>query len=229
MDFKGHFAIRDGRCHPLTLLDDHSRYALGIAACVDERRETVQRQLTEVFGRYGLPYTMLMDNGAPWGNDADHPHTVLTVWLLRAGIKIIHSRPRHPQTLGKYERFHRTLKAEVISACADKTIPQCQNLFDRWRKSYNTERPHEALAMAVPATRYQLSGRAFPKILAEIEYGPADHVRKVQDGGIISFKNRAFKIGKAFKGQRVAIRATNSDGQFDVFFSHQKISEVDWV
>jgi transposase InsO family protein len=66
MDFKGHFEIGRGRCHPLTVLDDHSRYALGVEACGDERDGTARSRLVAVFRRYGLPDAMLMDNGPPW-------------------------------------------------------------------------------------------------------------------------------------------------------------------
>ena len=124
MDFKGHFAAQDRRCYPLTVLDDHSRYSLCIAACTNERRQTVQEQLTKVFRTYGLPWRMLMDNGPPWGNESNgaYPYTKFTVWLIKLGVRVSHSRPCHPQTMGKDERFHRTLKAEAIAQCRDKSI-----------------------------------------------------------------------------------------------------------
>ena len=107
MDFKGHFALGNGqRCHPLGMVDDHSRFALCLQACRNEQGETVQQQLTVTFRRYGLPEAMLMDNGSPWGSDPDHPYTPLTVWLLRLGVGVGHGRPWHPQTQGKQERFH---------------------------------------------------------------------------------------------------------------------------
>ena len=116
MDFKGHFPLASGadRCHPLTVLDDHARFALVLDACDNERSETVQHSLTLAFRRYGLLDRMLMDNGGPWGHDWDHPYTELTAWLLRLGISVSHGRAYHPQTQGKEERFHRTLKAEVL-------------------------------------------------------------------------------------------------------------------
>lgn len=112
MDFKGYFGLGDGtNCHPLTVLDDHSRYALGLRACDNERRETVESELREVFRCYGLPLLMLMDNGPPWGSgDWSNRYTGLVVWLLRLGVRVTHGRPYHPQTQGKDERFHRTLK-----------------------------------------------------------------------------------------------------------------------
>ena len=126
MDYKGHFATRAGRCHPLTVVDDHSRYAVGLRACGDERGGTVQAELSAIFRRYGLPERMLMDNGSPWGSDALHRHTWLTVWLLELGIAVSHGRPYHPQTQGKDERFHRTLTAEVIGRRAFADLAECQ-------------------------------------------------------------------------------------------------------
>ena len=82
MDFKGHVAMRAGRLHPLTVLDDHSRFCVVLAACGDEKTQTVRRHLTEAFERYGLPCRMTMDNGSPWGNGPDDPFTPLGVWLM---------------------------------------------------------------------------------------------------------------------------------------------------
>ena len=227
MDFKGYFQARDGQCHPLTVLDDHSRYSLCIGACRNERRTTVERQLIDVFRKYGLPIRILVDNGSPWGNDSTSKHTELTVWLMRLGINVNHSRPYHPQTLGKDERFHRTLKAEVLNYCNNKSIQQCQVIFEKWRNIYNTERPHEALGMDTPVDYYRISHREYPEKMPEIEYSPDDQVRKVQSNGAIYFKNKEFRISKAFKGQNVAIRATNVDGKFNIHFCNKKIGHID--
>jgi len=227
MDFKGHFATAAGRCHPLTMLDDHSRFALAVAACADERRPTVEAAMTEVFRRYGLPDRMLMDNGPPWGNDTAPAWTKLAAWLLRLGVGVTHGRPYHPQTQGKDERFHRTLNAEVIGHRAWRDLVECQAAFDAWRHVYNAERPHEALGLATPATRYQASRRSFPESLPPIDYGAGALVRKVHDKGEISFANRPWLIGKAFEGQPVALRPTTVDGRYDVFFCQHKIAELD--
>lgn len=133
MDFKGHFATQHDRCHPLTLLDDHSRFNLALQACANERGDTVQDRLTTVFRRYGLPQAMLMDNGSPWGNDSGHPYTPLTVWLMQLGIAVRHSRPYHPQTVGKLERFHRSLKSELLQHRTFTDLEHCQRAFDTWR------------------------------------------------------------------------------------------------
>jgi len=178
MDFKGHFALPVGRCHPLGVLDDHSRYALGLEACADEQEATVRGRLTAIFRRYGLPWQMLMDNGPPWGDAGDQPYTALSVWLMWLGVRVTHGRPRHPQTQGKQERFHRTLNAELLQGHSLRDLPECQCAFDRWRQIYNHDRPHEALDLATPGERYRPSPRSFPEQLPPIEYASTDHVRK---------------------------------------------------
>ncbi len=227
MDYKGHFALREGRCHPLTVLDDHSRYALAVNACGNETAETVLSHLTALFQQYGMPVRMLMDNGGPWGYSRSQIHTQFSVWLMTLGIEVIHGRPRHPQTQGKLERFHRTLKAEAIQGSLFKDLKHAQRAFDRFRHTYNHERPHTALNLDVPATRYHMSPIAFPQTLPTIEYGPDDAVRKVCDKGRIAFKARHFRIGKAFRGKHVAIRPTNEDGLYHVVYCRTRITTID--
>ena len=228
MDFKGHIPLAAGRCHPLTVLDDHSRYALTVAACADELGATVERVLSEVFRRYGLPERMLMDNGAPWGNaEAPHAWTCFSVWLLRLGVAVSHGRPYHPQTQGKDERFHRTLLAEAIGARHFHGLEQCQRAFEAWRHVYNHERPHEALHHATPASRYRLSPREFPERLPAIEYAPDLAVRRVQKGGWFGFAGRQWHIAKSFAGQPVALRPTRHDGCYEVLFCQHRIAAID--
>lgn len=229
MDFKGHFATSEGRCHPFTMLDDHSRFNLSLVACPNERAETVQQHLTRAFQRYGLPLRMLMDNGSPWGSDALHQHTHLTAWLIRLGISVVHGRPYHPQTQGKEERFHRTLTVEVLARQPSWSgLTEVQCAFDTWRDIYNLRRPHEALAHATPAARYQPSSRPFPSQLAPIEYAPGDHVRKVHDKGRISFRGQGFLVSRAFIGEPVALRPV-ADGLWDVYYCHQRVRRIDFT
>jgi len=228
MDFKGDFRLRDTtqtRCFPLTVLDDHSRFALGLRACWDQRTPTVQAELSELFRRYGLPERMTMDNGSPWGDDGHQPYTRLTVWLLRLDIRVSHSRPYHPQTQGKDERFHRTLQAELLRDQAFADGVQCQHAFDTWRQMYNLERPHQALGYAVPAQRYQPSARPFPEALPAIEYGPTDQVRKVQAHGRFSFQGRTYHVSKAFRGYSVALRLI-ADDEWQVYFCQHALGSI---
>ena len=122
------------------------------------------------------------------------------MWLMRHNIGIIHSRPLHPQTLGKDERFHRTFKTEIGQYCIGLSLDQCQRRFDAWRQVYNFKRPHEAIGMKVPAERYQPSPRQYIEHLPPIEYAPDDQVRKVQQNGWISYQGRQFVYPKPFMG-----------------------------
>lgn len=228
MDFKGHFGMEDqSRCHPLTVLDDHSRFNVGLRACGNERGETVKLELRSLFRLYGLPKRMLMDNGSPWGSDRDHPYTPLVAWLFRLGIKVSHGRPYHPQTQGKEERFHRTLKVELLRGGGFRDLDACQSRFDPWRDVYNMERPHEALEMSPPASRYRVSKRWFSEALPEIEYSPGDLVRKVQCRGEIYLQGKSYVVSKAFRGHPIGLRPTSQDGYWDVYFCHQLIGHLD--
>jgi transposase InsO family protein len=227
MDFKGHFATDGPRCHPLTLLDDHSRFSLCLEALGNERAVSVRETLTEVFRRYGLPERILADNGAPWGDDPDSPHTILTVWLLRLGVKVSHGRPYHPQTQGKEERFHRTLNAEVLRHGRFRDLADAQSQFDRWRDIYNHERPHEALGLAVPASRYCASTRAFPESLPAVEYDSGEMIRRVCENGRIRYNGRFWRVGKAFRGLPVVLRPTQQDGIFAVYFCNEQVKTLD--
>jgi transposase InsO family protein len=227
MDFKGDFKLLQGRCYPLTILDDHSRFAIALEACGKNTREIIQSTLIRVFRLYGLPWRITCDNGPPWGARGRGYYTGLGVWLLRVGVAVTHSRPHHPQTQGKDERFHRTLQAEVLRYQAGNTLTQWQIIFDEWRVVYNTERPHEALSMAVPASRYQPGSRRYPEKLPPIEYDTTDLIRKVRGYGHIKYQGREYHIGGAFRGLYVALRPTTTDGLFDVFFCNHKIGKLD--
>lgn len=227
MDFKGDFPVETGeRCYPLTVLDDHSRFSVGLQACPNQRAATVQPALTELFRRYGLPETLLMDNGPPWGHEGTF-YTRFAAWLIRLGVTVSYSRPYHPQTLGKDERFHRSLKHELLSRESFRDLVHCQQRFDHWQAIYNHQRPHDSLQLQVPATRYCCSSRAFPEQMDPIDYGPGALVRKVQHNGEISYRNRYVMLGRAFHGYPVALRYTDVDGVMDIYFCHQRIATLD--
>lgn len=227
MDFKGHFPLTSGgRCHPLTLLDDHSRYGLCLRACDDERLVTVQKWLIEVFRRYGLPNRMLMDNGPPWGDSGNQPWTKLTAWLVRLGVGVSHGRPYHPQTQGKLERWHRTLKAEVLRDLSYRNLEHAQDAFDSWRVTYNTKRPHDSLELGVPSERYRPSERSYPESLPAIEYAPDVAVRKVQSRGVAHFQGYELSVGAAFEGDPIGLRGTSEVGVYEVRYCNHRVGTV---
>lgn len=229
MDFKGTVSVGMARCDPLTVLDDHSRYNVILQAVSDMRTPTVQAALTDAFRRYGLPVRMNMDNGAPWGSPREPGAlTMLGMWLVRLGIRISFSAPAHPQTNGKEERFHRSLKAEVLNGRAFHTFAQLQASFDRWRETYNCIRPHEGIGLATPATRYRPSPRAFPEALPAIEYAPQDVVLKVTSLGRVRFKRHRFRVSKTLEGCPIALRPDElHDGRFNLYFAHHRLGSID--
>lgn len=227
MDFKGHFSLKGGgRCHPLTVIDDHSRYLVGLKACPNETIETVRAQLTAIFQQFGLPERMLMDNGSPWGFDLEARHTLLTAWLIRLGIAISHGRPYHPQTQGKDERLNRTLLAEAIKPHTFSSLQESQQIFDDWQQVYNYVRPHEALQLCTPSTQYTPSPRPFPTSLPPVTYAAEDIIRKVDMAGKIYFHGHTFRISAGFRYQPVALRPTDQDGIFNVYFCTQKVAQI---
>ena len=219
MDFKGHVGMANGqRLHPLTILDDHSRYCLTLGAAENQKTATVQGFLTSAFRRYGLPRTLITDNGAPWGDGPGSPYTPLGVFLIDQGIAISHSRPYHPQTMGKDERFHRSLKAEALSGPPFADLQAASRKLAVWREVYNRERPHEGIGMAVPADRYAASPREYRETVPPFDYAPGDALRRVQIGGRINFDGCETRVPKAFAGREIALRATNQDGLYEVFY-----------
>lgn len=231
MDHKGHFATQSGqRCHPLTVLDDHSRFNLVLDAADNERTATVQAALTAAFARYGLPEAILCDNGGVWGGvNSGIGHTPLSVWLLRLGVRVLHGRPYHPQTQGKEERFHRTLNAELLSRHTWRDLAHCAAEFPRYRERYNQERPHDALEGHTPASRYRPSVRSMPAALPALEY-PDMEVRVVRAKGVITFRGQSWYIGEAFAALPIGLRPSpQADGQWELYFSFFKLGVLDFT
>lgn len=214
MDFKGHFALKQGgRCHPLTMTDDHSRFNICLSACINETSATVQEHLIAAFRKYGLPIQILSDNGPAWScTTRRRACNQLEAWLIRVGIDPIHGRPYHPQTQGKEERFHRTLNAEVIRTRAEwEDIEQCERAFIKWRTIYNEVRPHESIEDDVPINRYQLSDRTYKENSGQRDmrehYQDGEKIRKVDRSGEISYRGRPYYMGNGLTGEYVVIRS----------------------
>jgi transposase InsO family protein len=229
MDFKGWLRLGNGeRLHPLTVIDDHSRYAVCIAACADQTGATVREKLEQVFRHHGLPLAFFVDNGKPWGDSRPVAWTSFGVWLLKLGIQLIHSRPYHPQGRGKNERFHRSMDDEIFAMRPLIDHKAAQRAFDVWRAIYNHQRPHEGIGFKTPSDRYCMSPRAMPAKLPEAEYASTDIVRRIsKTKGHIVFKGRSWRVPDAFGGEQLAIRPFNTDGAYGVYFASHLILTID--
>lgn len=233
MDFKGPVLMRNQmHCHPLTITDDHSRYNIVLQACDNQRYETVQEHLINAFKIYGMPSMILCDNGSPWGITGHgiitegHRITKLEKWMIKLNIELIHGRPYHPQTQGKEERFHKTLKIELLDYQIMKDYEHCQMEFDSWRMKYNHVRPHEAICMDVPASRYHPSKRNYPEKLPDFQCKSGDILRKVDQEGRIAFKGKKVRVGRALHGEYIALRPCLISNTYDIYFYNKMIRKI---
>jgi transposase InsO family protein len=228
MDFMGPRPLAQGAVHPLSVIDDHSRYGLALVGCADQREATVKAVLTDCFRRYGLPERILTDNGPPWG-PAHGGMTALEAWFTRLGVAVLHGRAYHPQTQGKVERWHRTIAVEVFPATRVpyRDLEGVQHALDRFREHDNQQRPHHALAYAVPASRYTPSARPFPPELPAVAYSPDDVVLKVRSQGAVVYAGKSRFVSTGLIGEYVGIRPTDIDGVVQVIYAHLPIITFD--
>ena len=226
MDFKGEYRMGGQWCYPLSLLDDHSRYLVGLRALPNQRTEPVQGVLVRTFERCGVPEGMLMDRGTPWrSNPHEHGLTRLGVFLIKQGIRLLFGRVRHPQTQGKVERFHRTLHRTVRREPAlPTTLSGFQWLFDAFAVEYNQVRPHESLAMATPGECYQPGSRVYQPEPPEWDYPVGATVVKLNPQGSFDYRRRRCFVSEALAGQYVQLERLPD--KLVVRFRHMYVREI---
>jgi transposase InsO family protein len=211
IDFKGWFTTEDGvKCYPLTLIDAFSRYLLRCEALCDPDYRNVSRILDSAFVEFGLPRAIRSDGGPPFASTGPAKLSHLSVWLLKLGIRVEIIAPGKPQQNGRLERFHRTLKAETASPPAVHCQAQ-QRRFDPWRREYNQERPHEALAMRTPATIYHVSSTRYPRPLIKFDLEPFSHVARIDKRGFIKWNRRNVFISSALAHEYVELEPDYPD------------------
>ena len=227
VDFKGHFQMKNNaRCYPLTAIDDHSRFALCVDAKDNERYDGVVASFVNMFELYGLPLTVLCDNGNPWGLSQLTGYTRFEIWLMQRDVLPIHGRPRHPQTQGKEERFNRTLGDEVLKHKDIENLAHAQAEFDDFRLCYNNIRPHGALNLDTPAMHYVPSKRCMPRTIQEWDY-PSGHVkRRVKRAGYFSYLGQNYYLGEAFMGKNIALRESSINGCINLYYRNFRIARL---
>jgi putative transposase len=225
-DFKGWFHTLDGeRCDPLTVSDLHSRFLLGIQALPQATQAWTRLAYTSLFRHYGLPEIIRMDNGSPFGSIGPGGLSKLSVWWISLGIDVEFIKPGHPEQNGSHERMHRTMKAECCKPASANGVAQ-QRRFDRWRKAFNEQRPHEAIGQRVPADVYHNSALRFSKSLAIDLYGPEEQTHPVSEAGYVCWEGRNWAIGDAFAGQRVVLEPREDDTMVGVRFANIVLGEI---
>jgi transposase InsO family protein len=206
MDFKGQYPLRDKTwCFPLSILDDHSRFAIGLFALAGTEGAPVAAVLRQCFEQYGLPVAMLVDHGVPWWNASNgHGLTTFTVGLIEQGITLHYSGVRHPQTQGKVERFHRTLGERLRRWGVPQDLAAFPAALARFRTEYNDVRPHEATQLRPPASQYTPSPRAYQPTPPRWDYPSDLEVRRVDQAGCLSLHGRRYFVCQALADRWVA-------------------------
>jgi putative transposase len=213
IDFKGWFLTGDGmRCYPLTLIDAFSRFLLRCEGLLEPDGKHVRQILDSAFLEFGLPAAIRSDGGPPFASTGPARLTELSVWLLKLGIRIEIIAPGKPQQNGRLERFHRTLKAETASPPLANCTMQ-QRLFDKWRREYNQERPHESLDLRPPARFYAPSKRTYPRRLVDpnFDVDPFGEIARVDKHGCIQWHKKAVFISSALKYEYVGLALDDND------------------
>lgn len=225
-DFKGEFRLGDGRyCHPLTLRDGFSRFVLRCDALAAESYPYTRQVFERAFASFGLPECIRSDNGRPFASTGLAGLSRLSVYWMRLGIRVERIAPGHPEQNGSHEQFHRVLKHATTRPPATTRAGQ-QGRFDRFRREYNEQRPHDALEGAAPATVYVRSPRRWPRQLAPLDYPSYWEVRGADSSGVITFHGRALNVTRALANEDVALEEVD-DGVWRVWFVATPLGHFD--
>ena len=223
VDFKGWFCTRDGeRCDPLTVSDLYSRCVLRAEALPQATTRWTMLAFKALFRRHGLPEIIRVDNGAPFASGGPGGLSKLSVWWIGLGIEVQFTRPGCPQDNGCHERMHRTMKAECCRPPSANLSAQ-QQRFDRWRKEFNEERPHEALGMRRPAEVYQASARRLDGRIKPRLYEPDVETKRVNTAGFIALNGSNCYVGESFGGVDVALERDQNSGLVLVRYANVKL------
>jgi transposase InsO family protein len=226
MDFKGEYTLAAEKCYPLSFLDDCSRYCHGLWPLPGTGGAGVKQTLAGYFREHGVPLSILMDHGTPWYSTTNqHGLTWLSVWLLKQGVRLRYSGVGHPQTQGKVERFHRTLKARTRHRGAPRTMGEWQRWAAEFRQEYNHERPHEALGMKTPGEVYKaVNLRAYQEQPREWEY-TGGTVQRLNSQGLLAYRQQRYFVSEALASERV--RVDELDGKLLVTFRQMTVREIE--
>lgn len=225
-DYKGQFRTRDGRyCYPLTVADARTRFLLAVEGQASIGQRGALETFEQLFRKHGLPRAIRSDNGSPFCSKAIAGLSQLSVWWTKLRIEHDRIAPGHPEQNGAHERMHRTLKQATLRPPASDRTEQ-QNRFDAFRAEYNTERPHEALAMKTPGALYTSSPRELPERIEPPSYPGHCHVRRLRGNGMLYFRNHAFFVSELLIGEEVGLEEV-ADGVWSIYYYDLLLARLD--
>ena len=210
-----HWQLADGTSvEILNFVDDHSRLCLASDTYRTVKAPDVVQTFYSATQRHGFPASLLSDNAAVFSGKSRQGRVFLETELDRLGILCKHSTPYHPQTCGKVERFHQTLKRYLAMQRPADSLPTLQSQLDTFRTYYNETRPHRALGSHTPFSAFDAPLKAAPS-----SGQPAQHFRvrtdKVDPHGKVTLRyfNQLLHIGvgRAYKGQVVRLFVADLD------------------
>jgi putative transposase len=222
VDFKGWWYGTEGRCEPLTVRDEFSRYLLELRQVPNARSHTVQESLEKLFQRHGLPQAIRSDNGTPFASrSAVLGLSRLSAWWVALGINLERSRPGKPQDNGAHERLHRDISQEL--ECLGQNVSQ--EALDLWRHQFNYQRPHEALDMRCPGDLYHNSNRKYPGAVQELVYEGMT-ARRVNHNGYMRWKDHSLFVSQSLRGWNVGLKSTQNQ-KIELWFAQLLLGHLD--
>ena len=226
MDFKGEYTMADAKSYPLSFLDDCSRYCHGLWPLPGTGGAGVKQTLESYFREHGVPLSILMDHGPPWYSTTNRQGlTWVSVWLLKQGVRLRYSGVGHPQTQGKVERFHQTLKVRTRHRGLPTTLGEWERWALEFRDEYNHERPHESLGMKTPAEVYRpVNLRPYQEAPREWEYSGGT-VKRLNTQGMLSYRQQTYFVSEALAAEWV--RVDELEGKLLVTFRQMTVREIE--
>lgn len=225
VDFKGWFVLGNGqRCDPLTVCDLYSHCVLGCRARPNQQFKGTLHEFKGLMRQAGLPEIIRVDHGAPFASVGLGRLSSLSLWWIEQGIEVEFTRPASPQDNGAHERMHRDLKAEATQPPSANLAAQ-QRRFERWRHTYNHERPHESLDQQCPADFYQPSARRLNEHDKPLFYPAQFEVKTISENGQLAHEGRHYHVGEAFAHKRVGLRL-NAEGQTELHFANVHLGNL---
>ena len=225
VDFKGQFRVAGGYCYPLSILDDHSRFALGLYPLRGTGGRQTYACLVDTLKKYGVPQAMLMDHGTPWWNTNSYSGlSWVAVQLIKQGIRLYFSAYRHPQTQGKVEAFHRTISRAFNHHGLPETFDAASDFFGQFVFDYNYVRPHEGIDMQIPATRYQPSAKPYDPTPPPWEYPQDSQVTRINSQGSLTYRGKRYFVAKSLANERVTVQEV--EDKLLVLYRHMYVREI---